>query len=110
MLTESRPSDAFLDFVVLESRQGVIFGRFLGILRCYLWFTVTVTVVVAIVGFVEFHGVTGWMIECAVKVCKSLRRIIASRFSSAVEDNKYSSSSNLFVVLDLSFCPKVVED
>jgi hypothetical protein len=46
-----------------------------------------VIVVVAIVGFVEFHGVVRWVIGCAV-------RIIASRFSSAVKDNRYSSSSD----------------
>ena len=47
----------------------------------------TVVVVVAIIGFVKFHGVVRWVIGCAV-------RIIASRFSSAVEDNRSSSSSD----------------
>jgi hypothetical protein len=49
-LTESRSTDA--SFVVLELREGVIRGRFLGKLSL-----LSVTIVAAVVGFVEFHGV-----------------------------------------------------
>ena len=76
-LTESRSTDAsFVGVASSESTDAII--------------EFTVAIVAAVVGiFLEYHGVAMWVIRESL-----LRRIIASRFSSAVEDNRYSSSSN----------------